>query len=65
MTSTSDTATVILKQDRLGRVRTPREKRERILEEFERSGMSGQQSPGVPPEFDPLAMRDLVGVSGL
>jgi transposase-like protein len=43
MTSTSDTATVILKQDRLGRVRTPREKRERILEEFERSGMSGQQ----------------------
>ena len=28
-------------QDTLGRVRTPREKREQILDEYERSGMSG------------------------
>lgn len=31
----------ILKTDSRGRVRTPPEKREQILEEFERSGMSG------------------------
>lgn len=39
----TDTATtgVILVQDTLGRVRTPREKREQILDEYERSGMSG------------------------
>jgi len=30
-----------LVQDTLGRVRTPREKREQILDEYERSGMSG------------------------
>ena len=31
----------ILIQDSLGRVRTPRERREVLLEEYERSGMSG------------------------
>jgi hypothetical protein len=31
----------ILKTDALGRVRTPRERREALLEEFEKSGMSG------------------------
>lgn len=30
----------LLVQDALGRVRTPREKREQILDEYERSGMS-------------------------
>jgi len=30
-----------LVQDTLGRVRTPPEKREQILDEYERSGMSG------------------------
>jgi hypothetical protein len=28
-------------------------------------GLRGGATSGVPPEFDPLAMRDLVGVSGL
>ena len=32
-----------LRRDALGRVRTPRAKREEILDEFERSGMSGAQ----------------------
>lgn len=41
MTSTTDTTLEILKQDRKGRVRTPRAKREAILDEYERSGMSG------------------------
>ena len=40
MTDTT-TAGAILVQDTLGRVRTPREKREQILDEYERSGMSG------------------------
>lgn len=43
MTPTSTTALEILKQDRLGRVRTPRAQQEAILAEFDRSGMSGQQ----------------------
>ena len=33
----------ILKRDVLGRVKTPRERREAILEEFDKSGMSGQK----------------------
>ena len=40
MTSTSYDEQ-ILKTDTLGRVRTPRERREALLEEFEQSGMSG------------------------
>ena len=44
MTSTTNTTALeILKQDRLGRVRTPRFKQEEILAEYDRSGMSGQQ----------------------
>jgi transposase-like protein len=40
MTDTTTTAEILV-QDTLGRVRRPREKRERILDEYERSGMSG------------------------
>lgn len=40
----------VLKADRRGRVRVPPETRERILDEFERSGMSG------------LAFASLIGV---
>lgn len=43
MTPTTNTGIEILKQDRLGRVRTPRARQEAILAEFDRSGMSGQQ----------------------
>jgi transposase-like protein len=32
----------VLKTDRLGRVKTPVERREALLDEFERGGMSGQ-----------------------
>jgi hypothetical protein len=32
---------VVLKADGLGRVRTPRDRREQLLDEFERSGLSG------------------------
>lgn len=44
MTSTKKTEEpeLLLKTDRLGRVRMPREKREQILDGFESSGMSGQ-----------------------
>ena len=44
MTSTTNTEEpeLLLKTDRLGRVRMPREKREQILDGFESSGMSGQ-----------------------
>ena len=44
MTSTTDTdgAELLLKTDRLGRVRMPRARREQILDRFESSGMSGQ-----------------------
>jgi len=40
MTSTTSPDPSILKTDTLGRVRTPLEKREKILEEFDRSGLS-------------------------
>src|SRR5271170_1292424 len=33
----------ILKRDSVGRVRTPRERRDAILKEFDQSGMSGQK----------------------
>jgi transposase-like protein len=42
MTSTTGTNEV-LKQDRRGRVRVPRELREALLEEFSRSGLSGAE----------------------
>jgi hypothetical protein len=45
MTSTKATnggpELAVLKQDGLGRVRTPAVRREQLLEEFERSGLSG------------------------
>jgi hypothetical protein len=37
------TEEAILKTDVLGRVRTPRERREHLLDEFEHSGLSGQK----------------------
>jgi hypothetical protein len=37
----SGAVTTLLKTDALGRVRTPAARRERLLDEFERSGMSG------------------------
>src|SRR5580698_1538008 len=42
MTSTVP-ADQIVKVDRIGRIKTPRERREALLVEFDRSGMSGQQ----------------------
>jgi transposase len=33
----------IVKVDRIGRIKTPRERREALLAEFDKSGMSGQQ----------------------
>ena len=43
MTPTTDNEqTLILKTDALGRVRMPKDRREAILDAFERSGMSGQ-----------------------
>jgi len=43
MTTTSDDEkALILKTDVLGRVRMPKDRREAILDAFERSGMSGQ-----------------------
>jgi transposase len=33
----------IVKVDRIGRIKTPRERREALLAEFDQSGMSGQQ----------------------
>ena len=41
--NTTQTDEVILKTDALGRVKTPAARREALLDEFERSGMSGVQ----------------------
>ena len=42
MTLTTGTDQIV-KVDRIGRIKTPRERREALLAEFDRSGMSGQQ----------------------
>ena len=41
MTTLTETGETILKTDTKGRVRTPPERREKLLDEFERSGLSG------------------------
>ncbi len=41
MTTLPETGETILKTDSKGRVQTPPERREKLLEEFERSGLSG------------------------
>lgn len=41
MTSTTNGTEVVLKSDGLGRVRTPPTRRQSLLEEFEKSGLSG------------------------
>ncbi len=42
MTESGAEAVLILKRDKLGRIRTTEARREEILAEFEKSGMSGQ-----------------------
>lgn len=41
MTTLTETTGTILKTDTQGRVKTPPERREQLLDEFERSGLSG------------------------
>jgi hypothetical protein len=41
--NTTATDEVVLKQDVLGRVKTPKARREQLLDEFERSGLPGQR----------------------
>lgn len=41
MTNTTSADETILKSDAVGRVRTPAERRESLLDEFEKSGLSG------------------------
>jgi len=41
--NTTPTDEVVLKQDVLGRVKTPKARREQLLDEFERSGLPGMK----------------------
>jgi hypothetical protein len=43
MTNTTSADETVLKTDMLGRVKTPKERREQLLDEFERSGLTGQK----------------------
>jgi hypothetical protein len=43
MTNTMEAGEAVLKTDVLGRIKTPRERREALLDEFERSGLSGRK----------------------
>jgi len=43
MTNTTQADEVVIKADVLGRVRTSRDRREQLLDEFERSGLTGQK----------------------
>lgn len=56
MTTTTEAKLEILKQDRMGRVRMPKEKREKILDEYEGSGMRGPEFAGyVGMKYQTLA----------
>jgi len=50
MTNPINTAEVILKTDERGRVQTPAVRRESLLDEFERSGLTNHQINEVTPE---------------
>lgn len=41
--SATNETTILLKTDSRGRIKLPKERREALLDEFERSGMSGQE----------------------
>jgi hypothetical protein len=43
MTNTTEAEEPVLKTDVLGRVKTPAARREQLLDEFERSGLTGQK----------------------
>jgi hypothetical protein len=43
MTNTTEAGEQVLKTDVLGRVKTPKERREALLDEFEKSGLTGQK----------------------
>jgi hypothetical protein len=43
MTNTTQAEEQVLKMDLLGRVKTPAARREQLLDEFERSGLTGQK----------------------
>jgi hypothetical protein len=43
MTNTTEAGEQVLKTDVLGRVKTPAARREQLLDEFERSGLTGQK----------------------
>ena len=45
--NTTPTDELILKRDVLGRVKMPKERRETLLDEFEKSGLSGQKFAAV------------------
>jgi hypothetical protein len=47
MTNTTEADEEVLKTDVLGRVKTPKERREALLDEFERSGLTGQKFAAV------------------
>jgi len=47
MTNMTQADEVVIKADVLGRVRTSRERREQLLDEFERSGLTGQKFAAV------------------
>jgi DNA-binding transcriptional regulator YiaG len=47
MTNTRETGEQVLKTDVLGRVKTPKEGREVLLDEFEKSGLTGQKFAAV------------------
>ena len=56
----------LLKMDALGRVRTPKAKREEILDEFEGSGLGGAELAGIKNPTSAkgrLADGSLIGVA--
>ncbi len=57
MTNTTKNVETVIKTDDWGRMQTPAKRRERLLDEFERSSLSGAKFAAALPGFFPCAPR--------
>ena len=65
MTNTTKNVETVIKTDDWGRMQTPAKRRERLLDEFERSSLSGAKFAAALPGFFSVCASDFAGISEL
>jgi len=66
MTDTNEVSNQpLIKTDVMGRLRTPRERREKLLDEFERSGLSGGEFAAMVNWLEAVVDKAATGHGGL